>query len=998
MSITGAGPVAPGRAALGAEAQRWVDETLASLTLRQQVAQLVIQWLPGSYASTSSPEFQEWAGWVEDDEIGGIYLSIGLPHSYAAKINELQARSRIPLLVTSDFENGGPGMRINHSYALPSLLPQGGGTSFPPTMAFGAIGDERFAREYGRITAVEAKAVGLHLNFAPVLDVNSNPENPVINTRSFGEDPETVARLGAAFIEGSHEGGVLATAKHFPGHGDTQTDSHVALPVVPADLDRLNSLELVPFRRAIDQGVDAVMTAHVVVSGVQGLEGTPATFDARFMTDLLRDDMDFDGLLFTDALVMGALSERYGTGEVSVLALEAGSDVLLMPTDVTEAIDAVMAALDEGRLEPARIRASARRILETKARAGLHRGRMVDLDAVDELVGAAEHLAFADTVATRSITLLRDRDTVLPVDSIWARSVLSLTYARTDNLIAGNTFDLALASRVEAVRRARVGPETPTEVYDSLKASAGKADLVIVSAYVPPRSGTGEVSVSEDMADFIATVGPQHPMMVISFGNPYLLAALPESPGYLIAWGSHEGSQNAAVRALFGQAAISGRLPVSIPPFHGIGDGLARSALPDPVPVKQSSAEVDPEIVGMDADRLAELDSLVTGALADSASPGAVLAIARHGRFVRLRGYGKLDWSRSASSADIRSIYDLASLTKVVGTTTAAMMLVEEGRLDLDAPVVEYLPWWAAGDPAKESVTVRHLLLHRAGLPPFRRFYLEMEGRDEYRSAIGELGLDYDPGTRTVYSDIGLMVVGFIIERLSGQELDEFLTERVWERLGMNDTRFRPAEALRNRIAPTEVDTVFRNTHVHGVVHDENAYAIGGVAGHAGLFSTASDLAILAQTLLDGGLLTGCEREDSDNGGVDLDGTLPEDVDVSSERICAAGVAGPVRLVSEETVEAFTRRFDSQASRALGWETASPQSSAGDYLSQSAFGHTGFTGTSIWIDPELDMFVVLLTNRVNPTRSNTKHVPLRRAVHDIAALAINDQEVPPRGG
>ena len=998
MSITGAGPVAPGRAALSAEAQRWVDETLASLTLRQQVAQLVIQWLPGSYASTSSPEFQEWAGWVEDEEIGGIYLSIGLPHSYAAKINELQARSRIPLLVTSDFENGGPGMRINHSYALPSLLPQGGGTSFPPTMAFGAIGDERFAREYGRITAVEAKAVGLHLNFAPVLDVNSNPENPVINTRSFGEDPETVARLGAAFIEGSHEGGVLATAKHFPGHGDTQTDSHVALPVVPADLDRLNSLELVPFRRAIDQGVDAVMTAHVVVSGVQGLEGAPATFDARFMTDLLRDDMDFDGLLFTDALVMGALSERYGTGEVSVLALEAGSDVLLMPTDVTEAIDAVMAALDEGRLEPARIRASARRILETKARAGLHRGRMVDLDAVDEVVGAAEHLAFADTVATRSITLLRDRDTVLPVDSIWTRSVLSLTYARTDNLIAGNTFDLALASRVEAVKRARVGPETPTEVYDSLKASAGKADLVIVSAYVPPRSGTGEVSVSEDMADFIATVGPQHPMMVISFGNPYLLAALPESPGYLIAWGSHEGSQNAAVRALFGQAAISGRLPVSIPPFHGIGDGLARSALPDPVPVTQSSAEVDPEIVGMDADRLAELDSLVAGALADSASPGAVLAIARHGRFVRLRGYGKLDWSRSASSADIRSIYDLASLTKVVGTTTAAMMLVEEGRLDLDAPVVEYLPWWAAGDPAKESVTVRHLLLHRAGLPPFRRFYLEMEGRDEYRSAIGELGLDYDPGTRTVYSDIGLMVVGFIIERLSGQELDEFLTERVWERLGMNDTRFRPAEALRNRIAPTEVDTVFRNTHVHGVVHDENAYAIGGVAGHAGLFSTASDLAILAQTLLDGGLLTGCEREDSDNGGVDLDGTLPEDVDVSSERICAAGVAGPVRLVSEETVEAFTRRFDSHASRALGWDTPSPQSSAGDYLSQSAFGHTGFTGTSIWIDPELDMFVVLLTNRVNPTRSNTKHVPLRRAVHDIAALAINDQEVPLRGG
>jgi beta-glucosidase-like glycosyl hydrolase/CubicO group peptidase (beta-lactamase class C family) len=964
---------------LGPDAQRWVDETLSSLTLRQQVAQLVIQWLPGSYASTSSPEFQEWAGWVEDDEIGGLYLSIGLPHSYAAKINELQARSRIPLLVTSDFENGGPGMRINHSYALPSLLPQGGGTSFPPTMAFGAIGDDRFAREYGRITAVEARAVGLHLNFAPVLDVNSNPENPVINTRSFGEDPETVARLGAAFIAGSHEGGVLATAKHFPGHGDTRTDSHVDLPVVPADMNRLNALELVPFRRAVDQGVDAVMTAHVVVSGIQGLEGAPATFDARFMIDLLRDDMGFEGLLFTDALVMGALADRYGAAEVSVLAIEAGSDVLLMPADVTEAIDAVTAAVDAGRIEPSRIRRSARRVLETKARAGLHVGRLVDLDAVDDVVGAADHVAFADTVAARSITLLRDRDAVVPVDTRATKRILSLTYARTDDLIAGGTFDPALARLVDVASRARVGPETPREVFDSLEAVAGNADLVIVSVYVPPRSGTGEVSVSDDMAAFIAAVGPDRPMMVISFGNPYLLAALPESPGYLIAWGAHEVSQNAAVRALFGQAAISGRLPVSIPPLHGIGDGLTRAALPDPADATQSLEaalslmEVDPETVGMDADRLAELDALIARALADSVSPGVVLAIGRHGQLVRLRGYGKLDWTESAAPADPRSIYDIASLTKVVGTTTAAMILVDEGRLDLDARVVEYLPWWGEGDPAKESVRVRHLLLHRAGLPPFRQFYLELEGREAYLNAIGQLELDYEPGTRTVYSDIGLMTVGFIVERLSGQGLDEFLEERVWGRLGMRDTGFRPAEALRSRIAPTEIDTVFRNTHVHGVVHDENAYAMGGVAGHAGLFSTGSDLAVFAQTLLDGRRGAGAGRR-------------------------GPAVGAPVRLVSEEIVRAFTGRFDSQASRAVGWDTPSERSSAGDYFTRGAFGHTGFTGTSIWIDPELDIFVVLLTNRVNPTRDNAKHVPFRRAVHDAAALAITDQEVKLRGG
>jgi len=753
--------------------------------------------------------------------------------------------------------------------------------------------------------------------------------------------------------------------------------------VVPADLARLNSLELVPFRKAVDEGVDAVMTAHVVVSGMQGLEGAPATFDARIMTDLLRGDLGFEGLLLTDALVMGALSERYGAGQVAVLALEAGSDVLLMPTDVTEAIDAVMAAVDEGRLKPSRIRESARRVLETKARAGLHVGRMVDLNAVDEVVGAAGHLAFADTVATRSITLLRDRDTVLPVNPLWTRTVLSLTYARPDNLIAGTAFDPALASLVEVTNRARVGPDTPVEVYDSLEVLAAEVDLVIVSVYAPPRSGTGDISVSEGMADFIAAVGPERPMMVISFGNPYLLVALPESPGYMIAWGAHEVSQNAAVRAVFGQAAISGRLPVSIPPFNEIGDGITLAAIPDPVDPPASPVEVDPETVGMDADRLAAVDALLDEAVADGAAPGAVLAIARHGKFVRLRGYGKLDWPESASPAGVRSIYDIASLTKVVGTTTAAMLLVDEGRLDLDTPVVEYLPWWAAGDPAKESVTVRHLLLHRAGLPPFRRFYLEMEGKDAYMSAIGDLELDYEPGTRTVYSDIGLMVMGFVIERLSGQGLDEFLAERVWDRLGMNDTGFRPANTLKDRIAPTEVDTVFRNTHVHGVVHDENAYAMGGVAGHAGLFSTAADLGVLAQTLLDGGRLAGCGP---DNGNAPIGS------------ICAAGVAAPVRLVSEETVRAFTRRFDSQASRALGWDTPSGRSSAGDYFTRSAFGHTGFTGTSIWIDPELDMFVVLLTNRVNPTRDNAKHIPLRRAVHDLAALAITDPEVVLRGG
>jgi CubicO group peptidase (beta-lactamase class C family) len=320
----------------------------------------------------------------------------------------------------------------------------------------------------------------------------------------------------------------------------------------------------------------------------------------------------------------------------------------------------------------------------------------------------------------------------------------------------------------------------------------------------------------------------------------------------------------------------------------------------------------------------------------------------------------------------------MASVTKVSTTTTAAMILAEAGRLDLDAPVVSYLPWWSRGDPRKDKVTVRQLLIHRGGLPPFVRFFESVEGREAYQDTIGGLALQYEPGDSTVYSDIGMMTVAFIVEELSGTDLHTFLDQRVWSGLGMEDTGFNPDPALLPRIAPTEVDDYFRFTHVRGVVHDENAYALGGVAGHAGLFSSARDLAVFAQTLLSGGTAPPC------------DGRAGSGVPCSTPR------PGAFRIAAPTTVELFTRRHDDSSSRALGWDTPSEGSSSGDFLSPRAFGHTGFTGTSFWVDPELDLFVVLLTSRTNPTRENGKHVPLRRAVHDAVAGAISDLVVQKR--
>ena len=567
-------PLSPART-LDDDARRWVDETLATLTLRRAVAQLVIPWIPGGYASESDPDFQELLGWV-DQGLGGVSISIGVPDAYVAKLNRLQSRARIPLLVTSDFENGGPGMRINHSYAIPSLLAQGGGTSFPPTMAFGAAGDEELAFEYGRITAVEARAVGVHWLFAPVLDVNSNPENPVINTRSFGEDPEAVARLGAAFIRGARAGGALTTAKHFPGHGDTRADSHIELPVIAADRERLDRVELVPFRTAVDAGVDAVMTAHVALPGVLG-DDRPATMSPELMTDLLRGEMGFDGILFTDALRMGAITDGYGAGEAAVLALEAGSDVLLAPDGMGVTIEAVAAAVESGRVSRARIDESVRRLLEAKARLGLHRGAQVDPAAVATRVGRAEHRAMAERAAAASLTLVRDRDDALPLTP--GMSVLSVTYARPGALLAGRTFDASLRTFAARMSAARVGPDTPWAVYDSLLDAARGVDAVVVGAYVPPRSGAGSVGVPAGFRAFVEAVeglsGPR--AAIVSFGSPYLLAAFPDAGTYMVAWGGWEVSQRAAARAVTGAAGVSGRLPISIPPLHGVGEGLDRA-------------------------------------------------------------------------------------------------------------------------------------------------------------------------------------------------------------------------------------------------------------------------------------------------------------------------------------------------------------------------------------------------------------------------------------
>jgi beta-N-acetylhexosaminidase len=538
--------------------QAWVEQTLAQLTLRQRVAQLVFPWISGR---ADPAEQQRMLQWVSRDQVGGLIVSTGTPAALASKLNAAQMRAGVPLLIVSDLETG-PGMRLNP-----------GGTRMPPAMAFGAAGDTALARQAGRATGAEARAVGIHLTLGPVLDVNSNPANPIINVRSFGESPEAVARLGAAWLQGARESGLLSVGKHFPGHGDTHVDSHVGLPQISGDSARLDRVELAAFRGALRAGMDGVLVGHIAAVGIEGPNAPPASLSPR-MIGILRGPMQFRGIVFTDALNMGGVTRRYSVTEASILALLAGADALLQPPGHPQVIDGIVAAVESGRIPRARIDEAARRVLTAKAAAGLHRGgARVDPAAVAGSVATEAHRQVARTVAARSITLARDRDGAVPLRR--DARVLHVTYA-DGNGSAGGVLQRELAAGGVRAEHVRVGPGTPASTFASLRSRAAAADVVIASIAIAPFQYRS-LGVSGGTPAFVeALAASGKPVIAVSLGSPYLLDAFPSVPAYLLAWDAGAAAEAAAAHALLGTAPITGRLPVSLPPHHRMGEGIDR--------------------------------------------------------------------------------------------------------------------------------------------------------------------------------------------------------------------------------------------------------------------------------------------------------------------------------------------------------------------------------------------------------------------------------------
>ncbi|HEU5211057.1 MAG TPA: glycoside hydrolase family 3 N-terminal domain-containing protein [Longimicrobiales bacterium] len=556
-------------------ADDWVQTTLAGMSLREKVGQLVMPRISGDYMAEDSRRFARARSWVTDQKIGGVIVSIGPPYEIAAKLNVLQRISDVPLLVSADMEHG-PGQILRGGTVLPYGIETGSATRFPPLMGIGATGEERFARELGRITALEARAAGVHIAFAPVVDVNNNPNNPIINVRSYGADPQLVARFGVAHVEGLQDNGMIATVKHFPGHGDTGRDSHIEPLMISVDRARAEQVELVPFRAAIDAGVGAFMSAHIAFPALTG-DSIPATLNPKLLRGLLREEFGFDGLIFTDALDMGAIVREFSADDAPVLALAAGADMLLqvMPDDVERVIDSVVRAVEAGRLPMAQLDASVRRVLEAKAQLGLHHERMVDLDRLDNVLAIDEHVDIAQAAADRSITLVRDEGSLVPLRG----RVLSVVYSDDYDPMAGRIFQRELFAGNDQVRTAQLDRRSSAADIAALQARADSFDIVVFAPFISVAAYKGGLALPPEVANAVNAISTTTPVVVTSFGNPYLLSQLPGVQGYVLAWGGWDAPQRAAARALLGQTEITGRLPIPLPPQYPIGHGLQRTSV-----------------------------------------------------------------------------------------------------------------------------------------------------------------------------------------------------------------------------------------------------------------------------------------------------------------------------------------------------------------------------------------------------------------------------------
>lgn len=910
-----------------------IDSLMKKMSLREKIGQLFVTYANGYFLNEDSDAYYELMEKVRKYQVGGIIFNSGNIYGQAVLHNKLQRASKLPLWITQDMEFGAA-MRVQRS------------TYITPAMGIAATQNPEYAYWAGKITAREAKALGVDQIFAPVLDVNNNPDNPVINVRSFSGDPQTVSTFGNAFINGVQSEGVVSTAKHFPGHGDTDVDSHLSLPVINHGYSRLDTLELVPFKAAIDSGISSIMSAHIAFPKISGSNGTPGTLDENILDRILLDSLNFKGMVVTDGLEMRGISSRYSPGETVVKALNAGADLMLLSPDEITAINEIEQAVQLGRITEERIDHSVRKLLEWKKQHGLFRYRMVDLNQLSDKVNTREHQLIADEIARKSITLIKNEKNILPLRPYKYPNIMVLSIADDISGETGTYFAEQLREYHPNVTFHVYDRRTSEEEKRKIMDDAREADLIVFGSFIYVRSAQ-PMQLSTEQFDFLKKLADgDKPSLLVAFGNPYIVRDLSRTDAQVMAWSARNDQVRNTVPALFGASSINGKMPINIPGYSKIGDGIK---------IPQTTIRKDwPGTVNFSIDSLRRVDDIMREAVFDSTFPGGTVTILKDGVIAYQKGYGYYTYDK-LNPVDATDIYDLASLTKVVATTTAIMRLVDDGKIALEDHVSKYIPEFNQGE--KRRITIQNLLSHNSGLPPFRVYVDSLQERRQLVQAVRREPLIYEPGTEYQYSDLGFILLAEIVEEVSGKRIDRFIREEMFYTMGMNSTFFNPmakGKWISDRIPPTEIDTVFRQDTVQAKVHDERAYYMDGVAGHAGLFSNGTDLAVYAQLLLNG------------------------------------GTYGGRRYLNEDVIQTFTTPHSSTSNRGLGFDRKSPDfSTAGTLTSDQTFGHTGFTGTSIWIDPTRDLAIIILTNRVHPYRSYGHNISrIRAAVADAVVSSI----------
>jgi beta-N-acetylhexosaminidase len=942
-------------------ADRWVDSVMKTLSPDEKIAQLMVVRVSSIDGATRKVTFydKEVEEAIKKYNVGGLCLFQGGPLQQATRINRFQQMAKTPLLITIDAENG-VGMRFDSVKGLPRQ------------MMLGAVQDPSILYQYGKIVGEQCKRIGIQVNYAPVVDVNNNPNNPVINDRSFGEDKYKVALYGLQYMRGMQEAGVMACAKHFPGHGDVDVDSHHDLPVINKSREQLDSLELYPFRQLIQAGIGSVMVAHLYIPSIDNTANRATSISKNNVTGLLRDELRFEGLTFTDALEMKGVSKFYEPGEVSAQSLIAGNDMLCLPGDIPNSIKKIKAAIKKKDLSWAQIDAHVKKVLHAKYQYGLANRQPVQLENLTEDLNS-EVNDMRRLVAENALTVLRNDDA----------AIFPLAKGRRVAYIGfGLNKDNAFAEQVRKDYDAHIYyfdyKLDSSKIEPMLSLMKGRYDVVIIGLHAYSRFPGNNFGISRSAFELIDRVQDQHRTITMAFGNPYVVKNFCDSKILVACYEDDSTTQQTAADLLNGRFIASGKLPVTVCPEFTYGAGIVDARL---LPM------VRPADLGFDSEKLTAIDSIVKDAIEKRAMPGAVVLIAKDGKVAYERAFGNMTYD-STEAVYTETIYDLASVTKVMATTVSVMRLYEEGKLDINKTLGDYLSWVRGSN--KQDLVLKDILLHQAGLVAWIPFYRETldttnapnhliystKADSFYAVRVAEnlymrndwidtmynriLQSQVGPTGKYIYSDNDFIFLGKIVESITGMPLNEYVQKTFYEPLGLKSTGFRP----RNRfaagvIAPTEIEPAFRRQLIQGDVHDPGAAMFGGVAGHAGLFSNAYDLAVLSQVFLNNGILNGRQ------------------------------------FFKKETIEFFTA-YHAESRRALGFDKpekdndSRPEPYPTLSASQLTFGHTGFTGTCLWIDPQYNLIYIFLSNRVhnNGDASRFLKMNVRPKVHEVIYQAL----------